>query len=130
MKKLIYLFIAIASVFIITALIITTVIAQPAPKDGGSKPIPESVMKIAEKSCVHCHAEPGNKMAMSHVNLSKWDNYSTKKQAAKSNSMCKMVSEDKMPPKKFRETHPDGVPSKTEIKTICDWAQSIQIYKK
>ena len=121
---------AFAGVFIITALIITTLIAQPAPKGGGGKAIPESVMNIAKKSCVHCHAEPGNKMAMSHVNLSKWDNYSEKKQAAKSNLMCKMVSEGKMPPKKFREEHPDGVPSKDEIKTICDWAKSIQVSKK
>jgi Haem-binding domain len=131
MKKLISITVAVASVLFITALIINPVTTQSAPKSGdGIKPIPDAVMKIAEKSCVKCHTEPGNGMALAHVNLSKWDKYSPEKQAAKAKAMCNMVTKDKMPPKKFREEHPDGVPSKEEIKTICDWAQSLQIPKK
>ena len=131
MKKLISIAVAVASVLFITALIITPVTIQSAPKgDGGGKPIPESIMKIAQKSCVNCHTEPGNFMALSHVNLSNWDKYTPEKQAAKAKAMCNMVSKDKMPPKKFREDHPNGVPSKDEIKTICDWAQSLQVTKK
>lgn len=128
MKKLIRIAITVASVVFITALITNPVSAKKG--GGGGKPIPEGVMKIAQKSCVNCHTEPGNFMAMSHLNLSKWDNYSPEKQASKAKAMCNMVTKEKMPPKNFRENHLDGIPSKEEIKTICDWAQSIQVTKK
>ena len=87
------------------------------------KPISDAVMKIVNKSCVHCHTDTGNKMALMYINLSNWDKYSPEKQAKKANAMCKMVTKGKMPPKSYREEHPEGVPSKEEIKTICDWAQ-------
>ena len=41
-----------------------------------------------------------------------------------------MVTKGKMPPKHFTDKHPDGVPSKEEIKTICDWAQQPQVVNK
>jgi hypothetical protein len=87
-------------------------------------------MKIADKSCVRCHTEPGDFMALSHLNLSNWDKYSPEKQADKAKAMCTMVTKDKMPPKGFREKHPDDVPTSKELNTICDWAQSIQVSKK
>jgi len=105
--------------------------AQSSTKGGiVSKPISPSVMKIAERSCLKCHTEPGNGMALAHLNLSNWDKFSMEKQADKANDMCKMVSKGKMPPKSFREKNPDGVPTKEEVKTICDWALSIRIIKK
>ena len=130
MKKLLKISIAAIGIFMITALIIIPMTAQSATQNGGGKAIPESVMKIANKSCVKCHTEGGNGMALMHLNLSNWDKYSPEKQASKAKDMCKMVTKDKMPPKSFRESHPDGVPSETEIKTICDWAASIQVSKK
>jgi hypothetical protein len=87
-------------------------------------------MKIADKSCVNCHSEPGNGIALAHLNLSNWDKYSPEKQAAKAKAMCSMVTKDKMPPKKFRANHPDGVPTAAEVKTICNWAESLQVTKK
>jgi uncharacterized membrane protein len=95
-----------------------------------SNPIPSDVMKIIEKSCLNCHSEPGKTLALSHVNLSKWDQYSPEKQADKAKAMCKEVSKEKMPPKKFRGDHPEAVPTSDEVKTICDWAQSFQQVKK
>jgi len=130
MKKLLKISIAAIGIFMITALIIIPMTAQSAKQNGGGKAIPESVMKIANKSCVKCHTEGGNGMALMHLNLSNWDKYSPEKQASKAKDMCKMVTKDKMPPKNFRESHPDGVPSEAEIKTICDWAASIQVSKK
>jgi uncharacterized membrane protein len=129
MKKL--LIIVMAGV-LVTALSVNNPIAAQSAKAGMElgKAIPDGVMKIAEKSCIKCHAEPGNSMALAHVNLSKWDKYSPDKQAAKAKAMCKMVTKGKMPPKNFRKEHPDGVPTKEEIKTICDWAQSIAVPKK
>jgi hypothetical protein len=87
-------------------------------------------MKIAERSCVKCHTEGGNGMALMHLNLSNWDKFSLEKQADKAKDMCKMVSKDKMPPKSFREKNPGAAPTKDEAKIICDWASSIQIVKK
>jgi len=123
--------IAMVSALFILALIISPVTGQSKQKtDGVGKPIPAGIMKVAEKSCVKCHTEPGNGMALSHVNLSNWDKFSAEKQAAKAKAMCNMVTKGKMPPKKFRTEHPDGVPSVEETKALCDWAESIQIPKK
>jgi len=128
MKKFLGFTVVISCTLFFTILIINPVTALNG--GSGSNPIPTGVMKIAKKSCVFCHTAPGNGMALAHVNLSNWDKYSPEKQAAKAKAMCKMVTKDKMPPKKFKETHPDGVLTKEEIKTICDWAQSIQVPKK
>ena len=128
MKKLFSIAAIVAAFLFIAVLIIKPVIAQKG--DGGNKPIPEDVMKIAKKSCVNCHSEPGKNMALAFVNLTKWSEYSPKKQAAKADAMCDMVTKEKMPPKNFKDSHPEGIPSKVEIKTICDWAQSLKVTKK
>lgn len=131
MKKFILLTIAVASVLYFTALIVNPVSAQTTKKtEGGGKPIPEGIMKVAERSCVNCHTEPGNGMALMHVNLSNWDKYSAEKQADKANDMCKMVSKGKMPPKKFRNEHPGAAPTEDETKALCDWADSLKVPKK
>jgi hypothetical protein len=104
--------------------------ASANSQGGVSNPIPPDVMKIAGKSCVNCHSEPGNGMALMHLNLSTWNKYNADKQAAKAKDICKMVTKGKMPPKKFRDEHPDGVPSAEEIQIICKWADSLQPVKK
>jgi hypothetical protein len=127
MKKLTLTTLAIAAIISITAFISSTVPAQTAQK---TKPIPDNVLAIAKKSCINCHAEPGKKTAMAHVNLSKWDGYSAEKQADKAKEMCNMITKGKMPPKKFKKKNPDFVITPDEIKTICDWSSSLQIAKK
>jgi len=102
-------------------------LAQSDQKDiVQSNPIPEEVMKIVEKACVNCHSEPGKTLALSHLNLSEWDQYSIEKQAGKAKAMCNEITKDKMPPQKFRANFPEAVLTTDEIKTICDWAQSLQ----
>lgn len=124
MKKVMSIAFTFFSILFISAMIIEPVFTQSALKSNiSSKPISDEVMKIAKKSCVNCHTEPGSHIAIAHLNLSNWDKYSPEKQADKAKAMCNMVSKGKMPPKHFCEKHPDGVPSKEEIKTICDWAQ-------
>jgi hypothetical protein len=131
MKKSMSIAVAFLSMLFITALIINPVSARTAKNgDNWGRAIPEGVMKIAQKSCVKCHAEPAKGMPISMLNLTNWDKLTPEKQAAKAKQMCNMVTKDKMPPKKFRESNPEGVPSKEEITTICDWATSIQIVKK
>ena len=131
MKQSIWITASVVCILFFTSLIINQLTAQASTKgDVKSKPIPAHVMKIADKSCVKCHAEPGDFMALSHLNLSNWDKYSPEKQAAKAKAMCTMVTKDKMPPKGFRAKNPNGIPSQDELKTICDWAESLQVTKK
>ncbi len=127
MKKFTLITLAIASVFSFAALMNNPLSAQTVQK---AKPIPDDVLLIAKKSCVKCHAEPGKTMALSHVNLSKWDSYTAEKQASKAAAMCNMITKGKMPPKAFKEKNPDFVLTADEIKIICDWSASIQVTKK
>lgn len=130
MKMSLKISVAVVCILFIGGLIMNPLAAQTSSQSGGGKAIPESVMKIANKSCVKCHTEGENSMALIHLNLSNWEKYSPETQASKAKDMCKMVTKDKMPPKNFRKSRPDGVPTEAEIKTICDWAASIQVSKK
>jgi hypothetical protein len=131
MKRIAMVTVTIAAVLFYAAFVACPVSAQTAQKTcEGQKPIPADVMKFLEKSCIGCHADQGSKMAMSVLNLSAWDKYATKKQAAKAKAMCKMVTKGKMPPKGFREGNPDAVPTPDDIKILCDWANSLQVPKK
>ncbi len=123
MKKIIKISIAMTCIVFFVAYVAIPAKAQTTPV---AKPIPADVVKVAEKSCKKCHMEPGNAMALSHVNLTNWDKYSPEKQAVKSEKMCSMVTKGKMPPKKFRRDNPDKVPTAADIKVICDWATSLQ----
>jgi Haem-binding domain len=127
MKKFTLISVVIASLISFTALMNNTVSAQTIQKP---KPIPDNVLMIAKKSCTNCHVEPGKKMALSHVNLSKWDTYTAEKQAAKATAMCNMITKGKMPPKEFKKENPNFILTKDEIKIICDWSTSIQVAKK
>jgi hypothetical protein len=134
MKNVIIVFFAVLGFVFLTSMIMShspNQSSQPSQKGGPEgKPIPANVVKIAERSCLKCHANGGNEMAMMHVNLSDWDKYSPEKQAKKAKLMCKMVSKGKMPPKGFREDNPGAAPTKDEAKVICDWSASIQMPKK
>ena len=131
MKKAIIITFAVAGIVFLTSMIINHSSAQSSHKNGiVSKPISPAVMQIAERSCVKCHTEGGNGMALMHLNLSNWDKFSMEKQADQAKDMCKMVSKEKMPPKSFRDKNPGAAPTKAEAKIICDWASSIQIIKK
>jgi hypothetical protein len=127
MKKLTFISALIAGVFSVASLVNSPLSAQTVQK---TKPVPDNVLMIANKSCVNCHAEPGKKMALAHVNLTKWDGYAAQKQASKAKKMCKMVTRGKMPPKSFKKENPGFLVTNDEIKTICDWSASIQVAKK
>ncbi|MGE5424193.1 MAG: heme-binding domain-containing protein [Syntrophothermus sp.] len=100
---------------------------SPEKKDKVARiTIPDNIAKIAEKSCFPCHTEPGNKMALMHLNLGKWNDLDGKKQIKKAGKMCSMVSKGAMPPKGFRTDNPDKIPTQAEVKEICDWAASVK----
>jgi len=128
--KRIYPLIAVVVFVSITAMFVMTPSkassqAKGAPSKGFV--IPDSILTIAKLSCISCHADGGKSMAMAHVNLSKWDTYSPEKQISKALDMCKEVSKGAMPPKGFKSSHPEGVPTAKQIKTLCSWANSLKI---
>jgi uncharacterized membrane protein len=131
MKKTFSIAVAVISVLFISSLIINQLNAENA-KSGSTqgKAIPANVMKIVDKSCTGCHSEPGNMMAISHLNFTSWDKYSPEKQADKAKDMCTQVTKSKMPPKSFTSKHPDAAISSDQLNEICNWAQSIQMTKK
>lgn len=127
MKRQIWITVGIVCGIIVISVLINQIVAQSAPKNiVKTKPIPERIMKIAERSCVKCHTEPGSPMALAHLDLYNWDKYSAEKQAAKAKKMCSMVTKAKMPPKSFRAKNPGDIPSLEEVNMICNWASEIQ----
>jgi hypothetical protein len=64
-------------------------------------------------------------MAMSHVNFSEWDNYPAAKKADKATDIVKMLQRGKMPPKLYRESHPEKIPTPAQIESIVKWADSL-----
>jgi hypothetical protein len=131
MKKSFWITIGVVCVIALASVMLNRLTADPTQKSVATgKSIPADVMKIADRSCVKCHTEPGDFMAISHLNLSNWEKYSPEKQASKAKAMCSMVMKDKMPPSNFRKNHPKDVPTADELTTICNWASSLQIPKK
>ena len=131
MKRLIIRVSAIAAILVVAALVFNPLIGNSALQGGDTgKAIPADVMKIAQGSCVKCHTEPGNMMALSHLNLTKWDKLTADKQADKAASMCELVTKGKMPPKGFLEKNPGAALTPAQVKTICDWSESINVSEK
>jgi len=105
--------------------------AQSDWKDADvNKSIPDDVKEVFEKSCVNCHLESGNFKAKLHFNLSKWEKFSSVKQAKKAEDVLYQVTKEKMPPEKFRISHPKSAPTNHEIKIISKWAEALQDNKK
>ena len=65
-------------------------------------------------------------MAMSHVNFSSWGTYTPDKQAEKATDICDEMSKGTMPPKGYKASHPDAVPTAEQVKPVCDWAGSFK----
>ncbi len=89
--------------------------------------IPDNVSAILQKSCASCHNAGGNGMAASIWSLSSWDKYSAKKQAKKSNAICKAVNNGSMPPASVGS---DRMPTAEQKDILCKWAASLQVSKK
>ena len=122
---------AVFSIIVLSVIGVKTVSAQADPQSKVvGNTIPADVQKIIEKSCVNCHTEPGKTLTLSHINLTKWDQYTPKKQAHKAKAMYKAVSKEKMPPKKYRAEFPSSIPTSKEIRTLHKWAESLNPDKK
>jgi len=87
--------------------------------------IQADIYKIFQNSCIDCHAKGGKNMAMSHVNFSEWDNYPADKKAKKAADIAGILQKGKMPPKLYRESHPESIPTPAQIDSIVKWADSL-----
>ena len=92
--------------------------------------MPPEVLVILKKGCFDCHAEPGKTMALTHVNFTKWNEYTAEKQISKARGICEQVTKGEMPPKKYREYNPLGVHTAEELKILCDWVGKFQESEK
>lgn len=88
-------------------------------------PIPVEVLAVFQKGCFDCHAEPGKAMAMSHVNFTKWNEYTTAQKAEKAKAISDEVNAGKMPPKRYKEYNPASVPTAEELQIINNWIQKL-----
>ncbi|MCX6328459.1 MAG: heme-binding domain-containing protein [Bacteroidia bacterium] len=130
MKKLIKISAILSGALFLAALTVTPVSAQTNQKPADQKAIPADVMKVFDKSCAACHKDPGMKFAQGPFNISTWDNYSPEKQAAKAKTVCNFATKGKMPPKKYQANNPGAVPTKDDIKILCDWAATLNPVSK
>lgn len=113
--------------FLLTSAVLspTNPIINKSDADSTFVSMPENVHSTFKNSCMGCHATDGNKLAMTKLDFSKWDQYKPKKQVKKAAAICKMVTKGSMPPKKFRESHPDKVPTTAQIEEICKWSGTL-----
>lgn len=89
--------------------------------------IPEDVAGVLGKSCISCHSEGGNEMAMMHWNFSTWDKYSEKKQISLAKAICNAMTKGSMPPSWVKQINPDRIPTAIETEMVCKWAGSREI---
>lgn len=94
-------------------------------KAGSASILPE-VRKILQNSCFDCHSKGGKKKALSHLNFSEWDNYPDDKKEKKSEEIVAMLKKGAMPPKLYRQSHPEKIPSPYHISLISQWAENLK----
>jgi hypothetical protein len=127
MKKI--LVIALISV---TAVFSAFLVLSPNNANGSMKSpvipgttLPDSIQKIVQRACMDCHSNDGNGMARSHINFSKWSDYSAEKQADKAKDMCKQLTKGSMPTKGWRKNNADAIPTQAEVNAICNWSAAL-----
>lgn len=91
-----------------------------------SSPIPENINKIFQTSCFTCHGSNGKMLPMAKLNFSKWVEYGAVKEAEKAAKICSVLTEGLMPPKSVRKSNPELIPTKDQIRLICNWAESLK----
>ena len=57
------------------------------------------------------------------LNFSEWQTYSAKQKVEKMDSICGLVSTDRMPPWIYTRMHPEAKLTEEDKKTVCVWAK-------
>ena len=68
------------------------------------------------------HVEDGKK----HFNISKWDEYSTKKKDHKFDELIEMVENKEMPLKSYTYTHAEANLTAAQINDVVNWAKKVR----
>lgn len=89
-------------------------------------PIPDDILKIFRNSCMYCHSKDGRILAKAKLDFSVWDEYGSAKGFAKASKICSELVEGAMPPKSYRASHPENIPTKEQIELICKWSDSLK----
>jgi mono/diheme cytochrome c family protein len=118
---------------IMTALVFAGALNQPVSsvpgvfgEAGDTALIPAEISAIFSNSCLGCHGEAGKAMALSHLKIARWGEYTPEKQVQKAAEICKEVSGGSMPPKSFLRDNPDKAPSREQIDALCNWSAQLQ----
>lgn len=127
MKKIYFLLATTMMILILTASILPRV--EPSDKkitkSVTTDSIPGDLLQIFKKSCMDCHANGGSHIAMSVLNFSEWGDLKSGQQVKKAEAICTMISKGSMPPKSFRNAHPDAVPTEVQKDSVCKWSTSL-----
>ncbi len=120
--------------------------ASPAgPDDLATRhAVPPEVRHILETSCYDCHSnhtrypwyaaiQPISWWLNDHIsegkhelNFSEFGSYTQKRQAKKLQALCDEITEHGMPLKSYTLLHRDAQLSDAQIKTLCDWADTLR----
>lgn len=111
--------------------------------ESDTKPNKE-VKLILEQACYDCHSDvtsypwynnitPVNFWLAHHVdegkehfNISKWNEYSTKKKDHKLEELIEMVEDKSMPLDSYTWAHADAKLSDSQIKSVVEWAKEVR----
>lgn len=94
-------------------------------KSGSAGEIPEEVKALLESSCYDCHTTHSQKRSARIIfNLDKWEDYRVTKRIGFLEKINEVVTEEKMPPKKYLKKHPEKKLTEAQMKLITDWTQS------
>ena len=88
---------------------------------------PEEVQTILDNKCMTCHnTEAKNFKSQSKMNFDKFSNgdYSQGKAGKKLGKITKKLDENKMPPEKYLEKHPEKKLTKEESDLLKSWANN------
>ena len=104
--------------------------------------IDSPMLRIIEKSCQNCHSERTEwpwysyvapmswmiendvQQGRSHMNLSRWDEFTLEEQQEILSKLSVMVRNRAMPLPRYLLLHPSAKPSDAEIAQISQWARS------
>lgn len=105
---------------------------------------PKDVKYVLTETCFDCHSDhtrypwydkitPLNYWLADHVNegkehfnISKWEDYSTKKKDHKLEELIEMVEEKEMPLPSYTWTHSEANLTDDQIASVLDWARQVR----
>lgn len=126
MKKIVYVFPAIALVF----LLITGFNSEQSNIIDFANPeanlsYPDDIQEILDQSCYGCHnSESKNDKGKKKLMFDKIPELSKAKVVAKLGDIAEVIEKNEMPPEIFLEKFPDNALTEDQAKRLKEWAES------